>query len=228
MPGWETTHNLYQRIGDLEREMRLMHERLQKTEHRFEMMADAVPAMVWTSGTDSHCTWVSRRWLEFRGRTLEQEMGDGWMEGVHPDDLRLCMDTYLGSFQERRCFKMEYRVRRADGQYCWLVDSGAPWYEQDGMFAGFVGFVAETSDGKQESRAIGLETTETGRLPLTTRQREVLRLIAEGHSTRKIAQLLGISYKTADSHRTKIMEKLDVHETASLVRYAVRMGLIQA
>ena len=93
---------------------------LRESEERFRMLADSAPVMIWVTGTDSLCTFVNRQWLEFTGRTMEQEIGNGWTEGVHPSDFQPCVDYYLSSFNARRPYTMEYRYKRADGQYRWI------------------------------------------------------------------------------------------------------------
>lgn len=108
-------------------------------EEQFKIMADTVPVMIWVSGTDKLCYFFNAGWLSFTGRTLEQEYGDGWMTSVHPDDLQHCLKTYGSSFDARRDFKMEYRLKRHDGQYRWVLDHGVPRYEIDGSFAGYIG-----------------------------------------------------------------------------------------
>jgi PAS domain S-box-containing protein len=185
---------------------------------RFRLLIDQAPFMLWSAGQDGLCTFFNRPWLEFRGRTMQQEIGNGWAEGVHPDDLQRCLDTYRRSFDARQPFEMEYRLRRADGQYCWIRDVGAAQFDKDGAFLGYLGSCVEIS-------APGRATAVS---PLTAREVQVLALVAEGHSTKEIAGLLGISYKTADSHRSRIMEKLGIHETASMVRYAIRQGIVRA
>ena len=106
-------------------------------------MADAIPVMLRFAGTDAECFHFNRPWLEFRGRSLEQEISNGWAEGVHADDRQRCLDTYRAAFRKRRPFQVEYRLRRADGTYRWVLDSGSPWFTADG---GFEGFVCSTSD----------------------------------------------------------------------------------
>jgi PAS domain S-box-containing protein len=174
--------------------------------------------MVWSAGHDGQCTYFNRPWLEYRGRTMDQELGEGWLEGVHPDDRQRCADTYRRAFGARQPFEMEYRLLRADGQYRWVRDAGRAQFDGSGEFTGYTGTCIEiTAPGRGTSVA-----------PLTAREVQVLALVADGKSTKEIASLLQISYKTADSHRSRIMEKLGVHETASLVRYAVRQGIVPA
>jgi PAS domain S-box-containing protein len=187
-------------------------------DHRFRLLVDQAPFMLWSAGRDGLCTFFNRPWLEFRGRTMAQEIGDGWVEGVHPDDRQRCLDTYRQAFDARQPFDMQYRLRRADGQYCWVRDAGSAQFDKDGGFLGYLGSCLE----------IPVPARGAAVSPLTSREVQVLALVADGHSTKEIGALLGISYKTADSHRSRIMEKLGVHETASLVRYAIRQGIVPA
>lgn len=113
---------------------------------RMRAMADRHPALLWISDTSGLCTNFNASWLAFTGRTLEQERGTGWLEGVHPDDADACMATYLERFGERTPFEMEYRLRRADGEYRRILDAGAPWYLADEEFAGFVGSCLDITD----------------------------------------------------------------------------------
>ena len=107
-------------------ERKLAEQALREREERFHTMADNAPVMIWVSGTDKLCTWFNKQWLEFTGRTMEQELGNGWAEGVHPDDFDRCLKTYVESFEARQAFKMEYRLRRHDGEWRWLLDNGTP------------------------------------------------------------------------------------------------------
>jgi PAS domain S-box-containing protein len=112
---------------------------LRESEESFRVMADTAPVMVWRSGTDKACDFFNRPWLEFRGRSMDQEIGDGWTQGVHAADLEACIATYAASFDERRSFRMEYRLQRADGEHRWVLDSGVPRVAPDGSFAGYIG-----------------------------------------------------------------------------------------
>lgn len=120
---------------------------LRESEQRFRTMADAAPVMIWVSDTNKLCTFFSRGWLEFTGRSMEKELGDGWASGVHPDDVERCYKTYSSAFDERQTFEMEYRLRRADGDYRWLLDRGVP-RSSEGVFAGYIGSCIDITDLK--------------------------------------------------------------------------------
>ena len=216
-----------EKLAQLEAELQRHRETQQTAEAHFRLLADAAPVMIWMSGPDALCTYVNRAWIEFRGRTLDEEAGNGWIEGLHPDDRGLCLETYLKAFGTRQPFRMRCRVRRAGGEYSWVEDAGVPRYDDGGVFAGFMGSAIDITDRK---RGIFTPDQASVRLvfSLTERERQVLVLIAQGKSTKETASQLGISYKTADSHRSRILEKLGIHETASMVRYAIRAGLIEA
>jgi PAS domain S-box-containing protein len=110
----------------------------------FQQLADGAPVMIWMSGSDMGCFYFNHAWLNFRGRTLEQESGNGWAEGVHPEDLERCVQHYVGSFEKRASFAMSYRLQDSLGEYQWILDRGMPQYSADGEFMGFYGGCAET------------------------------------------------------------------------------------
>jgi len=122
---------------------------LRSSERHFHELADSAPVLLWVSGLDGGCTFFNQPWLSFTGRTMEQELGAGWAEGVHPEDRARCMQTYLDAFSERRPFEMEYRLRRADGVYRWVFDRGVPRVAPDGAFAGYIGSCIDVTDHRQ-------------------------------------------------------------------------------
>jgi two-component system cell cycle sensor histidine kinase/response regulator CckA len=122
---------------------------LQEGEERFKNMADTAPVMIWVSGPDKGCTFFNKGWLDFTGRTMQQEVGSGWAENVHPHDLDRCWEVYSSSFDARRTFQMEYRLRRVDGEYRWLLDHGVPRFEPGETFAGYIGSCIDITDLKR-------------------------------------------------------------------------------
>lgn len=135
-------------------ERRKAEEDLRASEERFQRLADTAPVMVWMSGTDKLCTYFNRQWLDFTGRNLEQELGDGWSQGVHAEDLMRCLATYTMAFDLREQFTMEYRLRRHDGEYRWIYDTGIPLFSQDSQFLGYIGSCIDISDRKLAEKAL--------------------------------------------------------------------------
>ena len=119
---------------------------LRESEARFRALADTAPVLVWMSGLDKGCTYFNQPWLTFTGRTYEQERGAGWAEGVHPDDMAHCLATYEQSFDARIPFSMEYRLRRADGIYRWVLDIGIPRLTPQGEFVGYIGSCVDITE----------------------------------------------------------------------------------
>jgi PAS domain S-box-containing protein len=121
---------------------------LRESEDRFRRMAEALPVAIWMSEADGQCSYVNQQWLQLTGRTLEEEVGSGWLDSVHADDRAETMGTYRRAFDAREAFLMEYRIRRHDGEYRWLLDSGLPRYGSDGVFHGYVGGCVDITDRK--------------------------------------------------------------------------------
>ena len=135
-------------------ERKLAQQALQESEARFRNMADTAPVMIWMSGDDKRCTYFNQQWLDFTGRSRQDELGDGWASGVHPDDHHRCWETYSNAFDAREAFKMEYRLRRADGAYRWLIDSGTPRFSATGDFLGYIGSCLDITDRKESEAAL--------------------------------------------------------------------------
>ncbi len=121
---------------------------LRESEVRFRLVADAAPVLIWLSGADKLCYWFNQPWLAFTGRSLAEERGNGWIEGVHHEDLEGCLQTYTAAFEARTPFSMEFRLRRHDGEYRWLIDNGVPRYGPGGEFDGYIGSCLDVTEYK--------------------------------------------------------------------------------
>jgi PAS domain S-box-containing protein len=127
---------------------------LRETEERFRLVADTAPALIWMSGIDKLCTFFNKGWLDFTGRSLQQESGNGWAEGVHPEDQPRCLLTYTHAFDRRESFSMTYRLRRHDGEYRWILHQGVPRFSVDGSFAGYIGSCIDITEQKRAEEAL--------------------------------------------------------------------------
>lgn len=123
----------------------------------YRALVEQAPILIWRANTDSLCNYFNERWLAFRGRTLEQEYGNGWAEGVHPDDFDRCLKIYLDSFNNREVFEMEYRLMRYDGVYRWIFDKGVPYYNDNGEFAGYIGSCIDVTERVDAQEALRLK-----------------------------------------------------------------------
>ncbi|MDI1231818.1 MAG: CHASE domain-containing protein [Methylobacter sp.] len=126
-------------------------KQLRESEQRFRLLADSAPVLIWLSDTDKQCYYFNKIWLAFTGRTLEQSLGDRWAGDLHPDDYQYCLDTYSAAFDRRESFLMEYRLRRHDGVYRWLLDTGIPRFADDRTFLGYIGSCIDITEWKQMS-----------------------------------------------------------------------------
>ena len=155
----EVTENVAARRAVEERE-----RAFRESEQRFRLITEAMPVMVWMSGTDKLCNYFNNSWLDFVGRTLQQEWGNGWAENVHPDDFERCLQIYVTSFEARRPFEMEYRLRHHSGQFRWILDCGVPRYAPDGTFEGYVGGCLDIHDQKEAAEKIRTALVASQRL----------------------------------------------------------------
>jgi PAS domain S-box-containing protein len=126
-------------LAALVEERRVRTNVLRESEARFRAMADTAPVLIWVAGADRGCTFFNKGWLDFTGRTMAQELGDGWVGGVHPADVGRCLEGYGSAFDQRREFTLEYRLRRHDGEYRVVLDRGVPRFSPDGTFLGYIG-----------------------------------------------------------------------------------------
>ncbi|MES2306522.1 MAG: PAS domain S-box protein [Gemmatimonadota bacterium] len=130
------------------------HHALRESEERFRLMANAVPVLIWVSDTTKACTWFNQSWLDFSGRRIEELRGDGWASDVHEADLERCLNTYFTHFDARLPFSMEYRLRRHDSEYRWVLDNGVPRFDADGEFAGYIGSCVDFTDRKHAEEGL--------------------------------------------------------------------------
>jgi PAS domain S-box-containing protein len=137
---------------------------LKESEARFRTVANAAPVMIWMSGLDKLCNFFNKGWLDFTGRTMEQELGNGWTDGVQAEDLEQCLEVYGNSFDARQLFTIEYRLRRNDGEYRWVLDSGTPRFADDGAFLGYIGSCIDITERKQAELDHQLQNMELARV----------------------------------------------------------------
>jgi PAS domain S-box-containing protein len=135
-------------------ERKLAEVALRESEGRFRLVANTAPVLIWMSGPDKLCNYFNQPWLDFTGRPLDAELGNGWAEGVHPEDLKACLDTYIHAFDRRQQFEMQYRLRRHDGEYRWISDTGVPRFNPDRSFAGYIGSCIDVTDHKRAEDAL--------------------------------------------------------------------------
>jgi PAS domain S-box-containing protein len=148
-----------------------------ESEQRFRLVADAAPVLIWMSGPDKKCTFFNEGWLKFTGRSLDSELGDGWAEGVHAEDLQRCLDTYTQAFDLRKGFSMEYRLRRHDGEYRWVLDTGVARFNHERRFAGYIGSCVDITDRKLAETALA----NVNRRTIEAQEHERTRIARELH-----------------------------------------------
>jgi len=190
---------------------------LRESEARFRTLADTAPVFIWMSGLDKLCTFLNKPWMDFTGRTLDQELGNGWAEGVHPDDRERCLATYSDAFDARREFTMEYRLRRHDGEYRWVSDKGVPRRAPDGTFLGYIGCADDITPRKDAEL-----TAERHRAELA----HVARLSTMGELAASLAHelnqpLTAILSNAQTAERFLASDQIDLDEVREILRDVV-------
>ena len=130
----------------------------------YQALIEQAPILIWRANKDALCDYFNNRWLVFRGRTMEQEYGNGWAEGVHPEDFDRCLKIFLDNFNKHEIFEMEYRLMRYDGVYRWIFDRGVPFYEDNGGFAGFIGSCIDVTERVEAQEALQFKLEEEVRV----------------------------------------------------------------
>ena len=178
---------------------------LRESEERFRTMADAAPVLIWLAGPDKRCTYFNKAWLEFTGRPIDQELGDGWAAGVHRDDRSRCLATYTRASDRREPFEMEYRLRRADGEYRWVLDHGVPRFAPDGAFTGYIGSCIDITERKRAEEQLLASREQLRSLASElslVEQRERRRLAVALHDS--VGQTLAVAQMTLGTLRQSV------------------------
>jgi len=179
---------------------------LRESEERFRLVANTAPVLIWMAGTDKLCTYLNRPWLEFTGRPLEADLGNGWTELVHPDDRSRLLDTYMQVFDRRGRFEMEYRLRRHDGEYRWVSDLGVPRFNPDGSFAGYIGSCIDVTERKIAEEAL----TNMGRKLIEAHEEERRWIGRELHDD--INQRIALLSIELDRWKQSVGSSSDIHD----------------
>lgn len=137
---------------------------LREKESQYRTLANSGLALIWTSGTDKLCNYFNEPWYKFTGKSFEEEVGNGWANGVHPDDFDNCLETYVTAFEKRESFTMEYRLMHVSGQYKWLLDKGTPNFNTKGEFLGYIGHCFDITELKDVESEVKLKNEELKKL----------------------------------------------------------------
>ena len=211
-------------------------DRLGGLDERFCEVMDAAPVMIWVSGEDKGCIWFNRPWLSFTGRSMAQETGNGWAEGIHPEDFNRCLETYTRHFETRETFRMQYRLRRYDGEYRWIDDAGIPRYAGDGTFLGFIGSCMDVTHLKaleQEAeelseRLVNLQEEERQRIAQELHDSTAQHLVAASLNLAALRSKAGTKVNEAkhwDEVETSLTAALKEIRTLSYVMHPLGLGI---
>jgi two-component system, LuxR family, sensor kinase FixL len=191
---------------------------LSESELRFRSMADTAPVMIWMSGPDRLCTFFNKGWLDFTGRTLEQELGEGWSAGVHPDDFDRCREVYIHSFNSRQEFTMEYRLRRYAGEYRWILGEGVPRFAPDGKFLGYIGCATDITERKRTESELRRQREELAHVTRVSTMGELAASLAH-----ELNQPLTAIYSNAQAaQRFMAADPADLEEVREILKDIVQ------
>ena len=173
-------------------ERRRAEEALRTSEAKFRNMADTAPVLIWVSGPDKLCNYFNQGWLQFTGRPIEEELGNGWTKGIHPEDLARCLDSFDIAFESRQPIHLEYRLRAANGEYRWIYDTGTPRFSTEGEFLGFIGSCIDITERKRAEESIKKAHAELNELK-NQLQAENIVLQEEIRSAQSVTSMVGQS-----------------------------------
>ncbi len=192
---------------------------------------ETLPFMMWACNAEGMADYVNKRWLKFRGRRLREELGLGWTEGIHPEDRDGFLNSFRTAFKDPSPQTLETRLLGADGRYHSVLDVGVPRIDSDGKFTGYIGAVVDISEIKSAESYLAavhgiFVAQDKNSNCLTNREQEILGLIADGLTNAEIAEKLLLSAATVETHRSNMLQRLSVNNTATLIRKAIRLGLL--
>lgn len=168
--------------------------------NEYKVIVETAPNLIWRSGPDAKCYYFNKTWLDFTGRTLKQEYGDGWTEGVHPDDFDRCVKIYLENFGERTPFEMEYRLLRHDGEWRWVNDIGVPAVDENGEFTGFIGSCLDVTE-RVEGYRLKEMAQKDGLTEIFSRQYLMSLFEYEFESSKRTASKLSVAMMDIDKFK---------------------------
>ncbi len=194
-----------------------------------QSIAVIAPVGIYRTDANGRCIWVNKYWMEMTGHSFEDAKGFGWKDLIHPADRERVASEWAAAFQGTKPFKLEYRHLRPDGSFLWIYGCVAKAQDADDEVGGYIGASTDITALHAPRSGSGDGITGKGASPaLTAREQEVVQHIAGGDSNKCVADRLGLSVRTVESHRARIMRKLRVTSLPELVRYAVRKGLVEA
>ncbi len=192
---------------------------------QYKLIVESTPNMIWRAGLDAKCDYFNRTWLKFSRRTIEQEIGDGWTAGVHPDDYNKCLQVYLESFAKRAPFEMEYRLRRFDGNYRWINDRGVPVYDDEGVFTGYIGSCMDVTE-KVEGQLLKEQAQKDGLCHIYNRY--YLDKLLEHHSETVRQQRSCLAVIMLDIDNFKLVNDRYGHAVGDIVLQQVASTILES
>jgi len=200
--------------------------KVELNERQYQLIVENSPNMIWRAGIDAKCDYFNRTWLNFTGRTLQQEFGDGWAEGVHPDDFEHCVSIYQSAFEKRESFEMEYRLKRFDGEYRWINDRGVP-INDNHRFLGYIGSCMDVTD-KKEGELLRNQAEKD--MLCEVYNRNYLNMITQYQFNEALLTNGELAFIVADIDNFKLVNDRDGHvagdkvlrEVAAIIRSSVR------